>query len=65
MYKHITKIINIAALTLIPTFALAEEGSSSGFFVGINTGYSASFIKTITTEQQSTQTSNTTKLQAI
>ncbi|TLD81436.1 outer membrane beta-barrel protein [Helicobacter trogontum] len=66
MCKKFGKIALIAAMACTSSFMVADEGNSSGsgsgFFVGINTGYTVSFDKTITTEvgTQSTTENSTT-----
>lgn len=66
MCKKFGKIALIAAMACTSSFMVADEGNSSGngsgFFVGINTGYTVSFDKTITTETvgQSTIENSTT-----
>lgn len=50
MYKRFGKVAITLALISTPSFMLADEGNGSGFFAGINTGYSVSFAKTTSTE---------------
>ncbi len=52
MYKQFGKVAITLALISMPSFMLADEGDGSGFFAGINTGYSVSFKKTTNTEGQ-------------
>ncbi len=58
MYKQqIKKVMCIGILALMPTFMLADEDNNgSGFFAGINTGYTARFQDIVTTEQQNKST---------
>lgn len=62
MYKRFGKVAITLALISTPSFMLADEGDGSGFFAGINTGYSVSFKKRTSTEtgKQSTTTDTTT-----
>lgn len=62
MYKRFGKVAITLALISTPSFMLADEGDGSGFFAGINTGYSVSFEKRTSTEtgKQSTTTDTTT-----
>ncbi|MCI7410129.1 outer membrane beta-barrel protein [Helicobacter bilis] len=59
MYKRFGKVAITLALISPPSFMLADEGDGSGFFAGINTGYSVSFVKTTTTGQGTTNDETT------
>lgn len=52
MNKHFKKIACVAALSLMPMVAFADDGvggdsgNGSGLFLGLDTGYSFQFTKT-------------------